>query len=145
MLKQISGQNQFHLQKLKSTILQVELTMLTLNKWEFIVDHPFSPLIHWLKKIRKIIPEEKFEDFRQFRSISIKNLCCLIISCNKQYPLPIIIAAASLTDSFSRYPGVFADLTPDNWMNQLTKEIPEEFVKVQIRDIACKIPDIMIS
>ena len=113
------GVNPVHLKRITSLILQLEPEMLALNGWEFITDHPFSPLMDWISILRKHTTEEQIEQHRKMRKEAVRNLCALIIASEGPHPPGRIIAGAALTYALYNFPAIHGDITHENWFQKL--------------------------
>ena len=115
----VNNGNKGHLERIYSLILRLEPEMLALSGWEFVTDHPFAPLIYWLKKLRQNVPEDKLEEHRKMRGSAVNYLCALIIACEGPYPAGRVIAGAALTFALYNFQSVHPGVTHENWYTEL--------------------------
>lgn len=127
-LKQyIKKNNPMHLEKVRSNILQCEFAMLNTNKWEFITDHAFSPLIYWLSEIKKAIKSDKTNTegrakFDTMRAECVHNICTLFIAMDGPWPPGTHIAASALLYTLS-LPNYRHGFLPDDFMEYIMEEV----------------------
>ena len=141
----LARNDKFYFHKTKSQILMCEIVILTYNNWEFITNHPFTPLHYWLKEMREVIRahgrvEEKEQTFRQLRSTAAKYLCILIVSSEKEID-ERIISGAAITQAFREHTDAIPGATADNWADKFVN--PEE--KEKIMELASLIADFQQS